>query len=41
MVKKRYEAKIKEHSHVQKIIKIAMAFRGKEVALQYQVDVIS
>ncbi|WP_425361692.1 AAA family ATPase [Candidatus Tisiphia endosymbiont of Mystacides longicornis] len=26
IVKKKYEAKIKEHSHVQKIIKIAMAF---------------
>ncbi len=41
IVKKQYEAKIKEHSHVQKIIKIAMAFCGKEVALQYQIDVVS
>ncbi|WP_341748678.1 AAA family ATPase [Candidatus Tisiphia endosymbiont of Sialis lutaria] len=41
IAKKRYEAKIKEYSHVQKIIKIAMAFCGKEVALEYQIDVIS
>ncbi|WP_341794075.1 MULTISPECIES: AAA family ATPase [unclassified Rickettsia] len=33
-----YDTKIKEHSHIQKIIKISMAFCGKEVALQYQVD---
>ncbi|WP_341757472.1 AAA family ATPase [Candidatus Tisiphia endosymbiont of Ditula angustiorana] len=39
IVKKQYEAKIKEYSHVQKIIKIAIAFCGKEVALQYQIDV--
>ncbi|WP_425364545.1 AAA family ATPase [Candidatus Tisiphia endosymbiont of Mystacides longicornis] len=37
IVKKKYEAKIKEHSHVQKIIKISMAFCGKEVALEYQI----
>ncbi|MCC8399430.1 MAG: ATP-binding protein [Rickettsia endosymbiont of Platyusa sonomae] len=41
IVKKQYEAKIKEHSHVQKIIKIAMAFCGKEVVLEYQIDTIS
>ncbi|WP_341749093.1 AAA family ATPase [Candidatus Tisiphia endosymbiont of Sialis lutaria] len=40
IVRKKYEAKIKEHSHVQKIIKIAMAFCGKEVALEYQIDKI-
>ncbi|MCC8369738.1 MAG: ATP-binding protein, partial [Rickettsia endosymbiont of Oxypoda opaca] len=33
-----YDTKIKEHSHVQKVIKVSMAFCGKEVALQYQVD---
>lgn len=33
-----YDTKIKEHSHIQKVIKISMAFCGKEVALQYQVD---
>ncbi|WP_341793678.1 MULTISPECIES: AAA family ATPase [unclassified Rickettsia] len=36
-----YDTKIKEHSHVQKVIKIAMAFCGKEVALQYQIDGVS
>ncbi len=41
IVRKKYEAKIKEHSHVQKIIKIAMAFCGKEVPLEYQIDTIS
>ncbi|WP_425360685.1 MULTISPECIES: AAA family ATPase [unclassified Candidatus Tisiphia] len=41
IVRKKYEAKIKEHSHVQKIIKIAMAFCGKEVALEYQIDTIA
>ncbi|WP_425360445.1 MULTISPECIES: AAA family ATPase [unclassified Candidatus Tisiphia] len=41
IAKKRYEAKIKEYSHVQKIIKIAMAFCGKEVALEYQIDVVN
>ncbi|WP_425360499.1 MULTISPECIES: AAA family ATPase [unclassified Candidatus Tisiphia] len=40
IVRKKYEAKIKEYSHVQKIIKIAMAFCGKEVALEYQIDKI-
>ncbi len=35
---KRYDTKIKEHKHVKKIIKISMAFCGKEVALQYQID---
>ncbi|HJD59294.1 MAG TPA: ATP-binding protein [Rickettsia endosymbiont of Omalisus fontisbellaquei] len=37
----KYDAKIKEHSHVQKVIKIAIAFCGKEVALQYQIDSVS
>ncbi|HJD59506.1 MAG TPA: ATP-binding protein [Rickettsia endosymbiont of Omalisus fontisbellaquei] len=36
-----YDTKIKEYSHVQNIIKIAMAFCGKEVALQYQIDKFS
>ncbi len=35
---KRYDTKIKEHKHVKKIIKISMAFCGKEVAMQYQID---
>ncbi|WP_341748761.1 AAA family ATPase [Candidatus Tisiphia endosymbiont of Sialis lutaria] len=41
IIRKKYEAKIKEHSHIQKIIKIAMAFCGKEVALEYQIDVVN
>ncbi|WP_425363841.1 AAA family ATPase [Candidatus Tisiphia endosymbiont of Hybos culiciformis] len=41
IVRKQYDTKIKEYSHIQKIIKIAMAFRGKEVALQYQIDMVS
>ncbi len=35
---KRYDTKIKEHKHIKKIIKISMAFCGKEVAMQYQID---
>ncbi len=35
---KKYDAKIREYSHVKKIIKISMAFAGKEVAMQYQID---
>ncbi|WP_341793693.1 AAA family ATPase [Rickettsia endosymbiont of Ceutorhynchus obstrictus] len=35
---KQYDVKIKEYTHVQKIIKIAMTFYGKEVFLQYQID---
>ncbi len=34
---KQYDIKIKEYKHVQKTIKISMAFCGKEVALEYQV----
>ncbi|WP_341758972.1 AAA family ATPase [Candidatus Tisiphia endosymbiont of Ptychoptera albimana] len=41
IMRKKYETKIKEHSHVQKIIKIAMAFCSKEVALEYQIDVVN
>ncbi|OZG32574.1 AAA family ATPase [Rickettsia endosymbiont of Culicoides newsteadi] len=41
IMRKKYETKIKEHSHVQKIIKIAMAFCGKEVALEYQIAQVS
>ncbi|WP_341749173.1 AAA family ATPase [Candidatus Tisiphia endosymbiont of Sialis lutaria] len=41
IMRKKYETKIKEHSHVQKIIKIAIAFCGKEVALEYQIAQVS
>ena len=40
IINKHYDIKIKEHQHVKKIIKIAMAFCGKEVELQYQIDTI-
>jgi len=35
---KQYAIKLKAYTHVKKILKIAMAFCGKEVALQYQID---
>jgi PD-(D/E)XK nuclease superfamily len=40
IIDKRYDLKIKQHPHVKKILKIAMAFCGKEMDLQYQVDAI-
>ncbi|MCC8371151.1 MAG: PD-(D/E)XK nuclease domain-containing protein, partial [Rickettsia endosymbiont of Pseudomimeciton antennatum] len=36
-----YDAKVKEYSHVKKISKISMAFCGKEVALEYKIDIVS
>ncbi len=38
IIDKQYDTKIKEHKHVKKIIKISIAFCGKEVAMQYQID---
>ncbi len=35
---RQYDSKIKEYKHVKKILKISMAFCGKEVAMHYQVD---
>ncbi len=35
---RQYDSKIKEYKHVKKILKISMAFAGKEVAMQYQID---
>ncbi len=35
---KQYDTKLREQSHVQKIIKISLAFCGKEMAMQYQID---
>ncbi|WP_341764114.1 PD-(D/E)XK nuclease domain-containing protein [Candidatus Tisiphia endosymbiont of Beris chalybata] len=35
---RQYDSKIKEYQHVKKIIKISMAFCGKEVVMQYQID---
>lgn len=40
IIDKRYDLKIKQHLHVKKILKIAMAFCGKEIDLQYQIDEI-
>ncbi|MFU7502727.1 MAG: AAA family ATPase [Candidatus Tisiphia sp.] len=37
IIDKQYDTKIKEHSHVKKIIKLSMAFHGKNMDLQYQV----
>ncbi|WP_341755619.1 AAA family ATPase [Candidatus Tisiphia endosymbiont of Ptychoptera albimana] len=37
IIDKQYDSKIKEHSHVKKIIKLSMAFCGKNMDLQYQV----
>ena len=38
IIDKQYDSKIKEHSHVKKIIKLSMAFFGKNMELQYQVN---
>ncbi|WP_375332325.1 AAA family ATPase [Candidatus Tisiphia endosymbiont of Temnostethus pusillus] len=37
IIDKQYDVKVKEHSHVKKIIKLSMAFFGKNMDLQYQV----
>ncbi|MDR0773753.1 MAG: ATP-binding protein [Rickettsia sp.] len=38
IIDKQYDTKIKEYSHVKKIIKLSIAFCGKNVELQYQVN---
>ncbi|WP_375326450.1 AAA family ATPase [Candidatus Tisiphia endosymbiont of Nemotelus uliginosus] len=38
---RQYDTKIKEYKHVKKIIKISMAFCGKEVVLQHQLDIVT
>ncbi len=35
IIDRQYDSKIKEYKHVKKILKISMAFCGKEVAMQY------
>ncbi|WP_341764095.1 AAA family ATPase [Candidatus Tisiphia endosymbiont of Beris chalybata] len=40
IIDKQYDSKIKEYQHVKKIIKISMAFAAKEVAMQYQLDIV-
>jgi hypothetical protein len=37
---KKYDTKIKELDHIKQILKIGMAFCGKEVAMEYQIDMI-
>ncbi|MCC8371863.1 MAG: ATP-binding protein [Rickettsia endosymbiont of Pseudomimeciton antennatum] len=37
IIDKKYDSKIKEHSHVKQILKISMAFSGKNMELQYEV----
>jgi hypothetical protein len=40
IIDKQYDSKIGEYKHVKKIIKISIAFCGKQAALQYQIDQI-
>ncbi|WP_425360388.1 MULTISPECIES: AAA family ATPase [unclassified Candidatus Tisiphia] len=37
IINKKYDSKIKEHSHVKQILKISMAFCGKNMELEYEV----
>ena len=37
IINKKYDSKIKEYSHVKQILKISMAFSGKNMELQYEV----
>ncbi|MCC8398520.1 MAG: PD-(D/E)XK nuclease domain-containing protein, partial [Rickettsia endosymbiont of Labidopullus appendiculatus] len=37
IIDKKYDSKIKEHSHVKQILKISLAFSGKNMELQYEV----
>ena len=41
IINKRYGTKVKEYLHVKKIINIGIAFCGKEMNMQYQVDEIN
>ncbi|WP_341763226.1 AAA family ATPase [Candidatus Tisiphia endosymbiont of Melanophora roralis] len=38
IIDKQYDAKVKGHKHVKKIVKISIAFCGKKVVLKYQID---
>ena len=38
---RQYDSKIKEYKHVKKILKVSMAFCGKELVLQYQLDIVA
>ncbi|WP_341759857.1 AAA family ATPase [Candidatus Tisiphia endosymbiont of Ptychoptera albimana] len=37
IINRKYDSKIKEHSHVKQILKISLAFCGKNMELQYEV----
>ena len=37
---KKYDAKLKELAHIKQILKIGMAFCGKKVAIEYQIDMV-
>jgi Predicted AAA-ATPase/PD-(D/E)XK nuclease superfamily len=37
IINKKYDSKIKEHSHVKQILKISMAFCGKNMELEYEI----
>ncbi|WP_425360528.1 MULTISPECIES: AAA family ATPase [unclassified Candidatus Tisiphia] len=37
IIDRRYDAKIKEHQHIKNIIKISMAFSGKNMELEYEI----
>ena len=40
IINSQYQTKVKEYQRVKKIINMGMAFCGKEVAMEYQVDMI-
>ncbi|WP_341754994.1 AAA family ATPase [Candidatus Tisiphia endosymbiont of Ptychoptera albimana] len=40
IIDRKYDTKIKEHQHVKQILKICMAFCGKNMDLQYQVTIL-
>ena len=37
---KKYDTKLRELAHIKQILKIGMAFSGKEVTIEYQIDMI-
>ncbi len=40
IINKQYDIKIRQYQHIRQIIKISMAFCGKDMDLQYQIDAI-
>jgi hypothetical protein len=37
---RKYDTKLRELDHIKQILKIGMAFCGKEVTIEYQIDMI-